>query len=214
MIIILAVLAVVAAYLFGSVNFAVMFTRAFDNSDIREQGSGNAGTTNVMRVSGVVPGLLTFFCDALKGFTACMLGKVLFAVVCQTYNYQIFWPLSGAYICGVVCMFGHIFPLFFGFKGGKGVATSVGIFGVCCPITVAVGLTVFAIVTLISKYVSLGSLVATVTVVVLATVVPLKYTPVAVQVVCCALMALMIFYKHRGNIKRLLSGTERKINKK
>ena len=108
-------------------------------------------------------------------------------------------------------MFGHICPLFFNFKGGKGVATAVGIFAVCCPIAVIIGLAVFALVTLLSKYVSLGSLTATVVVVVLATVFPLDNTPVIIQVICCLLMALMIFYKHRGNIKRLLSGTERKI---
>lgn len=211
MIILLAVSAVTAAYLLGSINFAVIFTRAYKNTDIREQGSGNAGTTNVMRVGGVVPGLLTFFGDALKGFAACMIGKLIFAHVAEVYDYTVFLPLSGAYICGVFCMFGHICPLFFNFKGGKGVATAVGIFAVCCPIAVIIGLAVFALVTLLSKYVSLGSLTATVVVVVLATVFPLDNTPVIIQVICCLLMALMIFYKHRGNIKRLLSGTERKI---
>ena len=209
--IILAILSVITAYLLGSINFAVIFTRAYKNTDIREQGSGNAGTTNVMRVGGVVPGLLTFFGDALKGFVACFIGKLVFAHVVEVYDHVIFYPLAGAYICGVVCMFGHICPVFFGFKGGKGVATAVGIFAVCCPIAAVIGLAVFAAVTIISKYVSLGSLTATVAVVVLATVFPRKDTPIIVQVVCCLLMALMIFYKHRGNIKRLISGTERKI---
>ncbi|MBR5922578.1 MAG: glycerol-3-phosphate 1-O-acyltransferase PlsY [Clostridia bacterium] len=211
MIIILAISAVIAAYLLGSINFAVLFTRAYKNIDIREQGSGNAGTTNVMRVGGVVPGLLTFFGDALKGFAACMLGKIAFDYVFQTYDYTVFNPLAGAYICGTVCMFGHICPIFFGFKGGKGVATAVGIFAVCCPIAAVAGLVAFAAVTLISRYVSLGSLTATIVVIVLATVFPREDTPTVFQVVCCIVMAFMIYFKHRGNIKRLISGTERKV---
>ncbi len=212
--IIYSLAAVIASYLIGSINFAVIFTKLFNHDDIRNYGSGNAGTTNVMRVSGIVPGTLTFVCDALKGFIACFIGKTVFSLVSQNISLEILLPLSGAYICGVACMIGHIFPLFFKFKGGKGVATSVGIFAVCCPIAIVIGLAVFAIITIISRYVSLGSLVATVVVIVLATVFRTTQTPASVQIISCLIMAFLIFYKHKGNIKRLLSGTERKVGAK
>lgn len=211
---IFAALAVIAAYLIGSINFAVIFTKAFKKTDIREHGSGNAGTTNVMRVGGLLPGILTFIFDAFKGFVACTVGKVVFDCVFQSQNTLFTSPFAGAYICGVICMIGHIFPLFFKFRGGKGVATSVGIFAVCCPKAIIIGLAVFAIVTLISRYVSLGSLVATIVVVSLATVFRTSDTPALVQIVSCAIMAVLIIYKHFENIKRLISGEENRIGKK
>ena len=209
----LGIATVIAAYLLGSINFAVMFTRAFSHSDIRKQGSGNAGATNVLRVSGVLPGILTFLFDALKGFAACMLGKVVFIYISEHHTAWWAAAYAGAYFCAVSCMVGHIFPIFFGFKGGKGVAISVGIFGVCCPVAMAIGLTVFFLVTLISHYVSLGSLVATLVVVVTATIFRNQYTPLLIQIVCCSIMAILIFYKHKSNIKRLISGCENKIGR-
>lgn len=210
--IIFAVVAVFAAYLIGSINFAVIFTRIFDKRDIRDFGSGNAGTTNVMRVSGIVPGILTFVFDSTKGFAACMLGKAVFGHIALSIDAWWAVPLAGAYICGVACMIGHVFPLFFGFKGGKGVATSVGIFAVCCPAAIVIGLAVFALVTLISRYVSLGSLIATVIVIALATALR-NNVPALVQIFCCLIMAFLIFYKHISNIKRLISGNENKIKR-
>lgn len=207
-----ALIVIIAAYLLGSINFAVIFTKAFNKGDIRNYGSGNAGTTNVMRVGGLIPGILTFICDALKGFIACMLGKIIFAYIAQTVTSWWSAPYTGAYLCAVACMVGHIFPLFFGFKGGKGVATSVGIFAVCCPIAIVIGLGVFAIITIISRYVSLGSLVATVVVIVLATVFRNDNTPALVQIICSLIMSCLIYYKHIDNIKRLINGTENKVS--
>ena len=211
---ILAVLSIIAAYLLGSINFAVIFTKSFKNEDIREHGSGNAGTTNVMRVGGFLPGILTFVFDALKGFVACMAGKLAFSYAFG--GSEAWWalPLSGAYFCGVACIVGHIFPVFFKFHGGKGVATCVGIFAVCCPIAIAIGLAVFAVVTVLSRYVSLASLTATVVVITLATVLRSDDTNVAVQVICCLIMAALIFYKHMSNIKRLIAGKENRVGKK
>lgn len=215
MIYLLGIAAVIAAYLLGSINFAVIFSKVFCKKDIRESGSGNAGTTNVMRVNGIVPGTLTFIFDALKGFIACFLGKIIFAAyIYPNVDSIVTAPYSAAYICAVACMIGHIFPLFFGFRGGKGVATSVGIFAVCCPTAIIIGLAVFAVVTIISRYVSLGSLIATIVVVVLATVFRNSETPVLIQVVSCLIMGGLIYYKHISNIKRLLSGTENKIGAK
>lgn len=209
------ILTVIFAYLIGSINFAVIFSKAFTKKDIRESGSGNAGATNVMRVNGIVPGILTFVFDALKGFVACEAGKIVFNYYyAEGANFGLTSAYAGAYICAVACMVGHIFPIFFGFKGGKGVATSVGIFSVCCPIAIIIGLAVFAILTVISRYVSLSSLVATIVVVTLATVFRNDQTPMITQVICCFIMATLIYYKHISNIKRLISGTENRIGGK
>lgn len=202
-----AVAAVVIAYLLGSINFAVIFANAFLKEDVRELGSGNAGTTNVMRTAGFLPGALTFVCDALKGFAACFIGKMLFI---HAYPDTIPW-IYVAYMCGVACMLGHIFPIFFGFKGGKGVATSVGIFAVCCPIAIIIGLTVFALMVLLTKIVSLSSLIATVTVISLSLVFYNSDANIALPAVLSISMGAIVFLKHKDNIKRLIKCEEKKI---
>lgn len=195
------------AYFLGSINFAVIFANAFLKKDVRELGSGNAGTTNVMRTAGFLPGALTFVCDALKGFAACFIGKMLFI---HAYPDTIPW-IYVAYMCGVACMLGHVFPIFFGFKGGKGVATSVGIFAVCCPIAIIIGLTVFALMTFITKIVSLSSLIATVTVISLSLVFYNSDANIALPAVLSISMGVIVFLKHKDNIKRLIKGEEKKI---
>ena len=202
-----AAAAVVIAYFLGSINFAVIFANAFLKKDVRELGSGNAGTTNVMRTAGFLPGALTFVCDALKGFAACFIGKMLFI---HAYPDTIPW-IYVAYMCGVACMLGHIFPIFFGFKGGKGVATSVGIFAVCCPIAIVIGLTVFALMVLLTKIVSLSSLIATVTVISLSIVFYNFDANIALPAVLSISMGAIVFLKHKDNIKRLIKGEEKKI---
>ena len=219
----LAVAAVIAAYLIGSINFAVIFTKHFTKNDIRDFGSGNAGTTNVMRVGGLKPGILTFVCDALKGFAASLLGKYLFSIIISS-NPSLSWayPIYGAYLCGFVCMLGHVFPIFYQFRGGKGVAVSVGIYAVCCPKAIVLGLIVFTLVTLLTKTVSIGSLIATVTVISLSVV--FYNSPIGIfkteldsaasllwQSVLSIGMGVTIILKHIPNIKRLFSGEEKKI---
>lgn len=210
-----AIVTVVAAYLIGSINFAVIFAKAFLKKDVREIGSGNAGTTNVMRTAGFLPGALTFICDALKGFVAVFMGKLVFEYL---FTNGVAWaaPIYGAYACGVACMLGHVFPIFFQFKGGKGVATSVGIYAVCSPIAIISGLVVFAVGTVVSKMVSLGSLLATVVVVTLSIVFYDTSASIIPQMVLSLIMGIIVVLKHTGNIKRLLAGTENKIgqNKK
>lgn len=202
-----AAAAVVIAYFLGSINFAVIFANAFLKKDVRELGSGNAGTTNVMRTAGFLPGALTFVCDALKGFAACFIGKMLFI---HAYPDTIPW-IYVAYMCGVACMLGHVFPIFFGFKGGKGVATSVGIFAVCCPIAIVIGLTVFALMVLLTKIVSLSSLIATVTVISLSIVFYNFDANISLPAVLSISMGAIVFLKHKDNIKRLVKGEEKKI---
>lgn len=209
-----AILAIVIAYLIGSINFAVIISNLFLKKDVRKMGSGNAGTTNVMRTAGFLPGALTFIFDALKGFAAVYIGKLFFTQIFAETASVWAKPIYGAYICGVFCMLGHIFPIFFQFKGGKGVATSVGIFSVCSPIAIISGLCVFAASTLISKIVSLSSLLATVTVVVLAVVFYDQSALLWPQALMTVIMGAMVFLKHKENIKRLIAGNENKIGGK
>ncbi len=207
----LLVASVILAYLLGSINFAVIFAKLFLKKDVRELGSGNAGTTNVMRTAGFLPGALTFICDALKGFVACFIGKAVFD---YAFNIGIEWafPIYGAYLCGVACMLGHVFPMFFHFKGGKGVATSVGIYLVCCPPAILIGLAVFALSLLIFKIVSVSSLLAALVVVVLSFVFYSESAPILIPMLLSVSMGAIVFLKHSTNIKRLLKGEEKKIS--
>lgn len=208
------IITVIGAYLIGSISFAVIFSKLFSKEDIRSKGSGNAGTTNVMRSVGLLPGLLTFVFDALKGFVACKAGELIFDYISK--NSDAVWavPVYGAYICGVACMLGHVFPIFFGFKGGKGVATSVGIFLVCCPIAIISGLAVFALGVLITKIVSLSSLIATVVVVVMSVIFAASGVNILPQIIMSVIMGIIVFLKHSSNIKRLLAGEEKRITVK
>lgn len=205
-----ALVTIVCAYLIGSINFAVIFTKLFTKRDVRDFGSGNAGTTNAMRVAGPLPGILTFVCDALKGFVACIIGLYIFKYM-HSQGFDWAQPIYGAYMCGAACMAGHMFPVFFGFKGGKGVAVSVGIFAVCCWQAIAIGLTVFAIMLIITKIVSLSSLTATVTVVLLSIVFRDTTAQLWPQILLSAAMGCAVFSKHTANIRRLIAGEESKI---
>ncbi len=204
----------IAAYLIGSINFAVIFGKAFMKRDVRSIGSGNAGATNVLRSVGPLAGILTFLCDALKGFVAAFLGKTVFEAVNQGLGAEITAPIIGVYLCGALCMLGHVFPLFFGFKGGKGVATSVGIYAVCCPIAIICGLAVFAVVTAITRYVSLASVISALVVVVLSLLLPTTDICFWGQAVLSVAMGILVIAKHTENIKRLLKGEESKIGGK
>ncbi len=204
-----SVLVTIFAYLMGSISFAVVFSKIFMKDDIRTHGSGNAGTTNMMREGGFLPGALTFICDALKGFVACYVGKLVFEHFALSESEA--FAIYGAFICGVACMLGHVFPIFFGFKGGKGIATSVGIFAVCNPIAIIIGLAVFAIVVLVFRYVSVASITAAVTVVSLTMVFYNKDAMFLPQAVLAIVMGLIVILKHIENIKRICNGTENKI---
>lgn len=209
--ILLALAALVFAYLIGSVNFAVIFSKIFIKKDIREVGSGNAGMTNVMRAAGAFPGILTFLGDALKGFIACFVGRLIFDYLFSVTSNKAFLGIYGAFICGVVCMLGHIYPLFFGFKGGKGVAISVGIFAVCCPMAILCGLVLFAILLPTTKIMSISSLSATVVVVGASLIFYDKSALFLPQAICSVVMGLIVFLKHKDNIVRLIQGNENKF---
>jgi len=202
------ILSVILAYMIGSINFAVIFSKLFIKEDIRNFGSGNAGATNVLRVGGPLPGILTFVFDALKGFAACFAGKLIVA----NFASDILSPLVAAFICGFFCMAGHAFPLFFHFKGGKGVATAVGIFAVCCPIAIILGLVCFALVMVLTRIVSISSLLATVTVVVCTAIFHDTTVAFLPQLLLSVAMGAFVFIKHSENIKRIIRGEEKKLN--
>ncbi|MBO5853055.1 MAG: glycerol-3-phosphate 1-O-acyltransferase PlsY [Clostridia bacterium] len=208
----------VVAYLIGSVSFAVIFSKIFTGKDVRDEGSGNAGATNTLRTVGVLPGILTFVFDALKGFAACIIGKTVFSYLYTTSANEIFTPAYGAYLCCVVVMLGHIFPLFFGFKGGKAVACSVGTFAVCCPIAIILGLIGFAVSLLVCKIVSLSSLVATIIVVGASVTYQFFAEQVNYNIIPVIVLSIVagaiVFIKHKDNIIRLARGTEQKITSK
>ena len=192
------------AYLLGSIPWGVVLTRIFTSVDIRQQGSGNIGTTNVSRVAGSTLGLLTFFGDVLKGTLPVYLALVL-AGKNQGTN-----DLLPA-IVALAAFFGHLYPLFMKFKfGGKGVATCAGCFVVLSPLACLSSLLIFIIVLFSSKRVSAGSLAA-------ATVLPCVawYSTDSFHLTVSALiMAVFIFIRHKDNIKRLISGTEPKFRDK
>ena len=206
-----AFLVVITAYLLGSLNFAIIFTKAFVHQDVRDFGSGNAGMTNVLRVVGKKAGALTFICDGLKGFIACMVGKYVFTyLLCATAN-PIFNPTYGAYICGVAVMIGHVLPVFFQFKGGKGVAVSVGIFFVCNPIAIISGLACFGLLLIATRIISISSLSATVIVVSFSMIFWQHTAEFWPQAVGAAIMGAIVFIKHKENIGRLIRGEEKKL---
>lgn len=213
-----ALITVIAAYFLGSINFAVIFTKIFKSKDIRNIGSGNAGATNVLRTSGAALGSLTFFCDALKGFLSAGLGYLIFKYIFTVTSGAnlLYTPILGAFICGFSCMIGHIYPLFFSFKGGKGVATGFGILLFCSPYSALVGILVFVLVLIFSKYVSLSSLLGT-----LATVISVGIFGIindsillAPQIIIAVIMGAIVFLKHISNIRRLISGEENKLGNK
>lgn len=205
-------LAVILAYLIGSINFAVIFSKIFIKKDVRDFGSGNAGATNVLRTAGILPGILTFLFDAMKGFVACYVGKSIVLNLADFSDNKM--GIYCAFACGLACMLGHVFPIFFHFKGGKGVATAVGIFAVCCPIAIIIGLAVFVILAISTKIVSISSLCATVTVVVCSAIFYNRDASLIPQIILSVMMGVLVFVKHSENIKRLLKGEEKKLGRK
>jgi glycerol-3-phosphate acyltransferase PlsY len=200
------VLILIAAYLLGSIPFGYLIVRAKAGADVRESGSGGTGATNVSRRAGKLAGVLTLLLDAAKGAVAIWLARALL-----TPDWGINWWVAGA---AILAVFGHCFPVWLGFRGGKGVATGVGVFLSLMPLAVAcVGL-VFILVVWATRYVSLGSITA-------AAAFPLcvwllsiftgkvsGFAPVMTTALACG--ALIIFM-HRANIGRLLHGTESKF---
>ena len=202
------------AYAIGSVNFSVIFSKKFAGFDVREKGSGNAGSTNMLRSVGKGAAALTLVCDILKGVVAISIAMLLGNMINET-NKELL-----VQIAGIAVVIGHTFPIFFGFKGGKGVATSLGILlmtnwqiGLICL--------VFALVLMIlTRMVYLGSCAAAVLFPVLTLFINENYTVLAddkrgsVYFIYSVILAIIVLFNHRSNIKRILNGTENKLDSK
>lgn len=209
MMILCTVLSMVVAYLLGSINFAIVVTRLLRHEDIRTMGSGNAGMTNVLRNLGKGPAVLTFLGDFLKGFVAVLLAKVF----CQAMLGDI--PVLLLYLTALGALLGHTFPLYYHFKGGKGIVVSVGALCAIATIPILCCIAAFAIAVALTKTVSVGSIAACITFpIVLAITRWLQQDPEMVpEVILGVLIAGFIIFMHRGNIKRLLNGEENSFKK-
>ena len=201
----------IIAYAIGSVNFSVIFSKKFAGFDVREKGSGNAGTTNMLRSVGKKAAAITLICDILKGVVA--IGIAILLGNIPNINKELL-----VQIAGVCVILGHTFPVFFGFKGGKGVATSLGVLllsnwqiGLICL--------VFALVLMVlTRMVSVGSCGAAVLFPVLTLFINEHYTVLTegkqgnTYFIYSVILAVIVLFNHRSNIKRLLNGTENKIS--
>ena len=204
----LFIIIAVIAYSIGSVNFSVILSKKMAGFDVREKGSGNAGSTNMLRSVGKKAAALTLICDILKGIVAILIAIIL-GNIFNAGDKAIL-----VQIAGIAVVLGHTFPIFFGFKGGKGVATSLGILlmsnwqiGLICLI--------FALVLMaLTKMVSLGSCAAAVLFPVLTLFIHQNYivSEGSGYFIYSIILAVIVLFNHRENIKRILNGTENKIS--
>lgn len=205
--------ALIGAYLIGSINMAVIISKFIAHDDIRDHGSGNAGMTNMMRVMGFVPGLITFLFDAAKGAGVCLLAKLLvFPYLYGIEALPLFRPEYGAYYCAALCIIGHAFPVFFGFRGGKGVATTLGIMLACQWQVGVIGLGVFLLVFALSGIISLSSIIAGISLPILNLFFATgDEHSVGLQSLLVAIITLTVIIMHRSNIVRIIKGEEKKF---
>lgn len=188
-------LIVLLAYLIGSIPFALLIARRWSAADLRLVGSGNLGAANVMRTSGVTAGLLVAVLDMAKGAASVWLAE-RFAT-----------NAAAPAAAGVAAIVGHVYPVWLRFRGGKGVATSCGVFSVLTPMAVAPTLAIFLGTVWLTKYISLGSVLASLA------LPPLAYATgsPAAAVAAAGAAATLIILRHRSNVARLRAGTERRI---
>ena len=190
-------LVVIIGYFLGSISSGVVLSKLIKKSDIRSQGSGNAGTTNMLRIHGKGMALITFLCDILKGVIAVYIGKALVGGV-----------LGG--VLGVLgAVLGHNYPIFFGFKGGKGIATSFGSLLFVYPIQALAAFTVFLILVYITHYVSVDSIVAAFTLPALV-LLTTPFDPIIWTIM--VFLGSMVIYRHKSNIVRLMQHKENKLD--
>ena len=200
----------VGSYFVGSIPFSIIISQLFKKIDIREYGSKNPGATNVFRVLGPGPGVLVLLLDVGKGFIVVWLSKKVFA---GSIDIE---PIYIQLLSGVAVTLGHIFSIFASFKGGKGIAVVGGALLALIPHIVLLSLVVFGIILALTRYVSLGSLSAAIFIN-LSLIFEkyfLKQNRPFILILTCLALTLLVFYTHRGNIKRLLNRTEHKIGQK
>ena len=199
-------IAAIIAYCLGSISFSVIISKKMAGFDVREKGSKNAGSTNVLRTVGKKAAIFTLICDILKGVVAVLIA-VLLGNLIEGTDKALLVQIAG--LCAVI---GHTFPVFFKFKGGKGVATALGVLFVA-NWQIALICLVFALLLMaITRMVSVGSLAAAVLFPVLTIFISNNYIVEGSYLIFGILMAAIVIYNHRSNLKRLATGTENKIS--
>ena len=206
------ILTAIIAYLLGSISFSVIFTKKFAGFDVREKGSGNAGSTNVLRTAGKKTAILTLVCDILKGVVAIIVAYLMGKIA----NADVWLSALLIQIAGVFVVLGHTFPIFFGFKGGKGVATALGVLlitnwqiGLICL--------VFALVLMaLTRIVALGSIAAAILFPILCIFITNNFlvgddSTRMTYLIFGIIMAAIVIFNHRSNIQRMASGTENRL---
>ncbi len=193
------VLCAVSAYLLGSLNFAIIISGKSYKQDIREFGSKNAGMTNMMRTYGKKAAALTLLGDALKAIVSGLIGYALLGQL-------------GAYVAGCACVIGHIFPVFYKFKGGKGVVTAAMSILMCNPFVFVIILLFFIVIVAATKYISLGSIMCVLVYPFILSGVDTWLSGGCPYVPFALLISVIIIFKHKDNIKRLRAGTENKFS--
>ena len=186
---------VIAAYIIGSIPMGLIFGKLIWKKDLRQYGSRNIGATNAWRILGKKAGLLIFIFDFLKGQLGVLLGAYFFA------------SPGAMVIGGLFAMLGHMFPIFIGFRGGKGVATGLGVIAALMPKVTAIVFIVWIVLTLITRYVSVASIVAAVLAPILAAV----FREPIIYFLFALVAAVFIVFRHRENIQRLKAGHENKF---
>lgn len=195
------ILSAVAGYLLGSVNTSLVLGKLFYKKDVRQYGSGNAGATNTLRTLGKIAAIMVVAGDFLKGVLACLIGKWLAGETSDGVY-------GGMYVAGIMAVIGHNWPLYFGFKGGKGVMTAFAAVLMFSPPAALICLLGFILVVAITRYVSLGSIIG-------GAAFPLVAWILGEQlflILTGVLLALLIIFRHSSNISRLLNGNEKKLS--
>lgn len=201
---------IILSYLLGSCPFSIIISKIWRGIDIRDYGSKSAGFTNVYRVVGPLPAVIVLVMDIAKGMTAVLLITQI------ALNSVSLSSIDLKLIAGVSVILGHVFPLFAGFKGGKGIAAGLGVLLSIIPLEVGLALILFVLTVAITRYVSLGSLTATafIFLVLIFERYYLKYQVPPELILMIFFLTAFIFFNHRSNIKRLLAGTENKFGRK
>lgn len=192
-----ALACIAIGYLFGNIQTAIIVSRAYYHDDVRNHGSGNAGSTNMVRVFGYGPGAITFAGDFTKAFLGVLIGQLVCGEI-------------GGYIAGFFVVIGHCWPMFAGFRGGKGVASSYGIAIFTFPLGAVIALAVGGIILLMNKKMSIMSLTAMLIFFITTLIFRLNDLPL---IILAALLTIVVFVRHTENIQRLVHGEEQRLRK-
>ena len=200
------ILDAIIAYLLGSISFSVIFSKKIAGIDVREEGSKNAGTTNVLRTVGKKAAALTLICDILKGVIAVLIGYAI-SFITKDLNAALL-----VQIAGIFAIIGHTFPVFFKFKGGKGIATSLGILLLVNYQIGLICLVFWLIIVIFTRMVSIGSIMAAILFPVLTIFIAQNYLVEGNYIIFGIVVAVLVVFNHRSNVKRILEGKENKLS--